>query len=287
MRGEGLLLNLNGIRIESASLSKITPLYIETIPQAPLEKMVRVLEQGRYLSNHIILEKDPREDKYWLITGFLEYRAYCQFKERGAHVATIPCIIQPCSNDTEQRLQLLSRMFHSRTVYWIDKHNVIQQMIHKGETTAAIARKVGVAESDIKRYLIHPDIPEEIIEEAFENQGSFINLEQIRNLRLDPFLTLRLYRRAVLQKRNPNRLTTEKLQKIKWLLMRDNFYELKREDQWDLLSDALNYREKLEAVWDQEIREKLRRRSPKIFKMRIPILDIETYPQHQNANLIR
>jgi len=117
-----------------------------------------------------------------------------------------------------------------------------------------IANKMGVSKSDIEKYLIHPDIPKEYIEMTIANKRSLITLENIRKLNeLHPFLKDRLYYGASLPKSDNNKLTNDNLQKIKWLLNREGFFKLEKEQQWNLIEKAIKYKQELIASWDQEI----------------------------------
>ncbi|WMT18521.1 hypothetical protein [Parageobacillus toebii] len=254
-------MKLDGIWMESIELDKIVPIYVENVSKRAVEKMVKILERGYQLSSHIIVEKDRTEDKYWLVAGFLEYSVYKKMNEKHKRYTRIFCVIQRYSNETEQRIKLLRRMFHHQTTKWLDKHLLIDQMVNDGVKVATIARKLGVTQADIENYFVHPDIPFDIIKQACENEGSLINIEKIRKLPIHSLLKYKLYQRAVLPKRHPDRLTTDKLQKIKWLLKRDYFNDLGREDQWEMLQQALDYRGTLENTWDLDIERRLKRMS--------------------------
>ncbi|HDR7799915.1 TPA: hypothetical protein QCY03_003720 [Bacillus tropicus] len=250
-------MQLSNIRLELVKIKSIVPIYAEHVSKSAVKKMVRVLEQGSTLSSSIIVEKDKFEDKYWLVSGFTEYMAYLEVYDANPQHNTIYCVVQPYSNETEQRLKLLQRMFHHQITKWIDKHILVSHMVYDEKSIDTISKKLGVNKSDIERYFIHPDIPTSIIEKAYKNSGSFINLEQIRRLDLHSFLKDRLYEKVVLPPRHVNRLTTDKLQKLKWGLKEKNFYDLEREDQWDLIQQVLNYKEILQSSWSREIQKRL------------------------------
>lgn len=251
-------MQLSNIRLELVKIQSIVPIYAEHVSKSAVKKLVRALEQGSMLSSSIIVEKDKFEDKYWLVSGFPEYIAYLEIDDANLQYNTVYCVVQPYSNETEQRLKLLQRMFHHQVTKWIDKHILISQMVYDEKSIDTISKKLGVNKSDIKRYFIHPDIPISVIEKAYQNSGSFINLEQIRKLKLHSFLKDRLYEKVVLPQRHIDRLTTDKLQKLKWVLKEKNFYDLKREDQWDLIQQALNYKGTLQSSWSREIQKRLK-----------------------------
>lgn len=250
-------MQLNHIRLELVQIESIIPIYVEHVSKSAVKKMVRVLEQGGTLSSNIIVEKDRYDDKYWLVSGFPEYMAYLEVHDKHKKHGIIYCVVQPYSNETEQRLKLLQRMFHHQVTKWIDKHMLISQMVYDEKSMDTIVKKLGVNKSDIERYFIHPDIPVSVIEKAYKNSGSFINLEYVRRLNLHSFLKDRLYEKVVLPLRHANRLTTDKLQKLKWVLKEKDFYTLKREDQWDLIQQALKYKELLQNSWSREIQKRL------------------------------
>lgn len=249
-------MQLSNIGLELVKIQSIVPIYAEHVSKSHVRKMTRIIEQGEKLSSMIILEKDQVEDNYWLVAGFSEYIAYREVY--GESNKEIFCVVQPYSSRTEQQIKLLRKMFHHQNTKWIDKHQLIHQMIYEAKNMEVIAKKIGVNTSDIKGYLVHPDIPMDIIKKAYRNQGSFINLEHIRKLKLHSFLKDRLYEKVVLPQRHVNRLTTEKLQKIKWVLKEEYFYNLEYEDQWDLVQQALNYKETLQSSWSREIQKRLK-----------------------------
>ncbi|WP_448163155.1 hypothetical protein [Bacillus mobilis] len=251
-------MQLSNISLELVEIPSIVPIYAEHVSRSAVKKIFRTLKQGSMLSSSIIVEKDKFEDKYWLVSGFSEYVAYLEFYDANPKHNTIYCVVQPYSNETEQRFKLLQRMFHHQVTKWIDKHILISQMVYEEKGIGTISKKLGVNKSDIERYFIHPDIPTSIIDKAYKNSGSFINLEQIRRLNLHSFLKDRLYEKVVLSPRHVNRLTTEKLQKLKWVLKEKNFYDLEREDQWDLIQQALNYKEILQSSWSRAIQQRLK-----------------------------
>ncbi|EOO65347.1 MULTISPECIES: hypothetical protein [Bacillus cereus group] len=251
-------MQLSNIRLELVKIQSIVPIYAEHVSKSAVKKLVRALEQGSMLSSSIIVEKDKFEDKYWLVSGFPEYIAYLEIDDANLQYNTVYCVVQPYSNETEQRLKLLQRMFHHQVTKWIDKHILISQMVYDEKSIDTISKKLGVNKSDIERYFIHPDIPISVIEKTYQNSGSFINLEQIRKLKLHSFLKDRLYEKVVLPQRHVDRLTTDKLQKLKWVLKEKNFYDLKREDQWDLIQQALNYKGTLQSSWSREIQKRLK-----------------------------
>ncbi|PEU88038.1 hypothetical protein CN415_24540 [Bacillus cereus] len=251
-------MHLSNIRLELVKIQSIVPIYAEHVSKSVVKKIARVLQQGSMLSSSIIVEKDQFEDRYWLVSGFPEYKAYLEIYDEISQHNTIYCVVQPYSNETEQRLKLLQRMFHYQVTKWIDKHILISQMVYDEKSIDTVSKKLGVNKSDIERYFIHPDIPTNIIEKAYKNSGSFISLEHIRRLKLHSFLKGRLYEKVVLPHRHVDRLTTDKLQKLKWVLKEKYFYELEREDQWDLIQQALNYKELLQNNWDREIQKRLK-----------------------------
>lgn len=272
-------MRLNNIRLELVQIERIVPIYVEHVSRSAVKKMVRVLEQGGTLSSYIIVEKDKYDDKYWLVSGFPEYMAYLEAYNK--HDSTY-CIVQPYSNETEQRLKLLQRMFHQQVTKWIDKHRVISQMVYDEKSMDAIVKKLGVNKSDIERYFIHPDIPVSVIEKAYENSGSFINLEHVRRLNLHSFLKDRLYEKVVLPPRHVKRLTTDKLQKLKWVLKEKDFYTLKREDQWDLIQQALKYKELLQNNWSREIQKRLQHNGRNKYIINIKRKNVDHSPKHKH-----
>jgi hypothetical protein len=270
---------LDGILLGTVEMNKITPIYIETISESKQKKLLRILENGRSLSSHIIVEKDSDNNKYWLIAGYPELSAYKKFYQMHGGIEDIPCVIQPFSNQTEQRIVFLSRMFHHQSSTWLDKHVLIHHLLDEGKSASFIANQIGVTEGDIKTYLIHPDIPPEIIERAKKNEGSFITLEKVRKLQLDIHNKHRLFQRAVFIKRHPDRLTTDKLEKIKWLLNRVGFSELGQEDKWEMLQYALNFRNTLGDIWDLEINKRITRDiNNKLASQNIPDSFSDNYP---------
>jgi hypothetical protein len=242
---------LDGIYMDDIPLEKIFPIYTEDVSNSAQQKMMKILLKGKKLSSHVIVEKDRRDDIYWLVAGFPEYEVYRKLK-----CTTIPSVVQPFTEKTEQRITLLKRMFFHQPTKWLDKHNVISTLLDSNKSPKQIADELGTSKSYVEAYLIHPDIPPAIVALARENRGSFPNLEKIRKLRLSEILTNRLYERAVKRIGDLERLTGEKIKMIKWLIDRDGFWELKTLDKWDMLLLALDFKKTLKDTWDEEIQKR-------------------------------
>jgi hypothetical protein len=201
----------------------------------------------------MIVERDDEKRTYWLVTGYTELCAYL-----SCGIKAVSCFIREKTDTFNQRVTLLNRMF-SEPTNWINKHKVIFALIQDGKSVEFISRKLKVTESDLKKYLIDPTIPEPFVIEAKQNDASFINLNAVAKLDISWKLRNKLFGRVVLPgKRNPDKLTTDKLQKLKWLLQRDNFYQLDDDEQWELIVDkVINYKHFLLNTMEQEIEIKL------------------------------
>ncbi|HGH1672952.1 TPA: hypothetical protein ACJHMI_005870 [Bacillus cereus] len=73
--------------------------------------------------------------------------------------------------------------------------------------------------------MIHSEIPPEIANKAYDLQCIPL-VDKVRRLGVTYSLKYRLYEKAVLNKRGSERLTHDKLEKIKWLLNATRFDEL-------------------------------------------------------------
>lgn len=137
-------MQLSNIRLELVKIQSIVPIYAEHVSKSAVKKIVRALKQGSMLSSSIIVEKDKFEDKYWLVSGFPEYIAYLEVDDANLQYNTVYCVVQPYSNETEQRLKLLQRMFHHQVTKWIDKHILISQMVYDEKSIDTISKKLGL-----------------------------------------------------------------------------------------------------------------------------------------------
>lgn len=246
-------MQVDGILLDNVQFTSIQPIYLEEISKSKLNKLVRILNAGDSLTSYMILEKDPVENFYWLVGGYPEYLAYKSLMNNKKTSSYIPCIIRNYTDTTEQRITLLKRMFHHQVTKWMDKHQIIAELIDQNKSTKTIANKLGISEFLVKSYFIHPDIPKDIIQLAKKNHGSFINLEKIRRLPLSSCIQYNLFKQAVLKTRHPNRLTTDKLEKIKWLIQLDDFFELAIDAQWKLIQKAMKYKDLLKHYWRNDI----------------------------------
>lgn len=228
-------------------LSKVEPLYVENTSKKSLLTKTKLIRQGETLQLPLIVQRDSFE-KHWLIAGFPEFEAY-----QECEIDSIYCYVQPLTSVTEQRLILLRRMFQYENNTWIDRHKQINELVSHGKTAKEIAGKIGVIESDVERYLIHPEIPEEIVKFAFAFKRSFPNLELVRRLELHKFIKDRLYQTLI-----DGNLSGDKIQKLKWLLTRKKFVLLDREAQWKIIHESvINYKEYLLSHWDEQIEQHL------------------------------
>lgn len=243
-------MNLNGIKLKLVDVITIFPIYTESVSESAVRRRVKLLKIGEGLSNYPIVERDNYEDKYWLVSGFLEYISYkqCAYQNQNNMV---PVLEQPYSDTTTQRIKLLRSMFQDPS-NWLDRHCLINQLMEQGYEIKDIAKKIGVSSSCLKHYMVNNELPNTIVEKAYKNNGSFINLEQIRRLNLHPFVRDELYERAVLPRNDYHRLTTDKLQKVQWLISLKEFRMLNWQEQLKMIQHACIYKEILVTKWEQD-----------------------------------
>ncbi|OXT17196.1 hypothetical protein B9K06_12620 [Bacillus sp. OG2] len=257
-------MKINGIMLNKIDINLIVPIYTESVSEAAVQKRVKLLRVGEELPNYPVVERDNQEEKYWLVSGFLEYTAYKLFADSRKQILCIPVIEQEYSNITTQRIKLLRKMFQDPS-NWLDRHYLLNNLIDEDVSIKDIAKKIGVSFADINNYLINPELPEEIVEKAYKNKGSFRNLDQIRRLNLHIFLKDRLYHRAVSPIRDYNRLTTDKLQKILWLLTLKDFRMLHWQEQWELIEQAVTFKDILLRKWEEDCTKKLVKKGQMIY----------------------
>lgn len=135
---------------------------------------------------------------------------------------------------------------------WLDRHFLLNKLLEENISIKEISKKIGVTSMDINNYLIHHELPTEIVNKAYKNKGSFQNLELIRRLHLHPFLKFKLYQSAVLPIRDYNRLTTDRFQKVLWLINIKEFRLLDWQEQWRFIQQAITYKEILVDLWEKE-----------------------------------
>lgn len=234
--------------VMTVRLKQIVPIYVENVSEALKNRMVNCIQNGESLSQHLVLEQDPDKKRYYLISGYAAYEAY-----KTAGLRYIDCIVGPYSDKTEQMVQLLQNMFHHSGSNWIDKSIMITQLLDKGVSLKEIAKRAGVEGRDLERYLLHPDIPIEIANKAYELQCVPL-VDKIRRLCISDILKYRLYEKAVLNKKDPKRLTHDKLNKINWLLNFTRVYELYDiELQWEYMVKMMDYKKLLINQLQSEI----------------------------------
>ncbi|MBT2606029.1 hypothetical protein J7E55_23930 [Bacillus sp. ISL-53] len=249
-------MNLNGITLNKIDISLIVPIYIESVTESAFQKRFKLLIEGEDLPSYPVVEKDKYEEKYWLVSGYLEYLAYKHLNNTKAQNMYVTVIEQVFSNITTQRIKLLRKMFQDHS-NWFDKHYLLSCLLNEDLSIKEISKKIGVTSTDINNYLIHHELPENIVEKAHKNKGSFRNLEKIRRLNLHRFVKDLLYERAVLPIWDKDRLTTDKLQKIQWLLHIKEFRMLNWQGQCDIIQKAFIYKEILLSKWEEDCLVKL------------------------------
>ena len=154
-------------------------------------------------------------------------------------------------------VQLLQNMFHNSGSNWIDKSIIISQLLDKSVGIKEIAKRVGVEGRDLERYLLHPEIPIEIANKAYELQCVPL-VDKVRRLCISDIIKYRLYEKAVLNKGNIEKLTHDQLNKVKWLLNHTRFYELYDiESQWSYILKMLDYKTVLISMLQFEIETEL------------------------------
>ncbi|BAU27763.1 ParB-like chromosome segregation protein Spo0J [Aneurinibacillus soli] len=236
-------------KVDEIELSEIEPLYVQQVSRVGLERRKKLLKVAPRLERLMVVEWDEKRNKHWLIDGYPDYEAY---KESG--FKKVLCFIRPYSDGTERRIALLRKMFTPDTTSWLDKHKRISELIiEENKTTSEIAKLLGVTIRDVEHYLIHQDIPEHIVDLAFKNKASFPNIEKIRQLEIPYMVKTFLYERAVRKRGDTSRLTTDKLQKVKWLLGSSRFNELRPKEQVMMLEKSLTYKEFLISTWQKDV----------------------------------
>ncbi|WP_044784545.1 ParB/RepB/Spo0J family partition protein [Bacillus thuringiensis] len=238
--------------VMNVHIKQIVPIYTETTSEAFKSRMVNCIRNGESLSQYLVLEQDPDKKSLYLISGYAAYEAY-----KKAGLSYIDCIVRPFSGRTEQMIQLLQSMFHNSGSNWIDKSIIISQLLDKSLSIKEIAKRVGVEGKDLERYLLHPEIPIEIADKAYQLQCVPL-VDKIRRLCISDILKYRLYEKAVLNKKNPSRLTHDQLNKVKWLFNFTRFYELYDiESQWRYILKMLDYKMVLISMLQFEIETEL------------------------------
>jgi hypothetical protein len=58
------------------NLDNIEPIYIEDVPFKRIERFKKLIIKVGFLDLPMTVQKDPKEDKYWLVAGYPEYMAY-------------------------------------------------------------------------------------------------------------------------------------------------------------------------------------------------------------------
>ena len=239
-------------RLMTVRLKQIVPIYTESISETVKKRMVRCIRNGENLSKYLVLEKDPNHKRYYLLSGYVAYEAY---KEAG--ISVVDCIVKPFSNRTEQMVQLLQNMFHNSRSDWMGKSTLISTLLDQGTSIKEIAKRVGVKNQDLERYLLHPEIPLEIANKAYELKCVSL-VDKVRRLCISDILKYRLYERAVLNKSDPARLKHDQLHKVKWLLNLTRFYELYDiESQWQYILKMMDYKTVLISMLQSEIEKEL------------------------------
>ncbi|MBU9723819.1 MULTISPECIES: hypothetical protein [Bacillaceae] len=238
----------NSVRLSLVRLKDIIPIYTESVSKKSLSVMINTLKQGDDFECKMVTEKD-KEGKHWLKYGYSQYLAYMEVLSLEDEVT---CLEKPYSNQTKQRIDILRNMFGNNKSAWVDKHKIICDLVEKNKSLIFIANEVGVSKKDIEQYLVHPDIPSWVIDAAVKNNASFITIENVRKLELPVSIKHWLYKKAV-RKRNDGRLTHDKLEKVKWLLILEKFSKLNNLQKKNMVEEAFYFREKLENVWLEAI----------------------------------
>ncbi|MET1250182.1 hypothetical protein ABWW58_15490 [Sporolactobacillus sp. STCC-11] len=238
-------------------IEMIYPTYSTQPSKSELKKIAKKLRADVALPRMIVVEKKENGDGYWLVAGYEIYLAYqkCGYK-------WISCFCQSRTDATYKRLEQLQWMYLGKSG-WMDKHLKIVSLMSKEKSISSIADSIGVKESDIKRYLINPAIPERIVKKALANNSSFPLLNAIIRLNVSWRIRNQLFERAVLLRGQQNKFTLDKMKILKWLLHINRFAELeKEEDRWAVIQlTVINYRERLTDAMKKEIDKRLKKKN--------------------------
>lgn len=246
----GVMGMLNG-KLDAIELSKIELLHNEQISNSGLRTRIKQLNSNYFLNFLMIVEKDPHQERYWLITGYPEYFAYKKWGRRKI----VLCYVQPYSDETERKFQILSKLATPVSYSWLDKHNMISELLEKFELKE-VAKRSGLTSSQLKYYMIDCRIPEGIVNKAYELEKGFQILNSVAKLSLPNIIKNKLYKIALPYTRNSERLTYEKLKVLNWLLIyTDGFSELSTRRQWSLIEEVLQFKSFLISYWQKKIND--------------------------------
>ncbi|WP_394547876.1 hypothetical protein [Priestia aryabhattai] len=241
------------IHVAPIPLSKITPLYYEKLNHKKLKQFTKLVKDGITLDKLIQVEYDEEQDEYWLINGLYEYEAY-----KSVGVKELICHVLPLSKKANQKIAFLRNTIFSKNNSWLIKYINIQQLIQEGKSTKFIAKEIGVEESEILHFTVHPNVPQNIIEAAYNNDRSLPLLNEIQKLPLSNGIKRKFYERAVLPKRNPENITYDNLEKIKVILKSPLFsLLLNDEDKWQMIEQGIRYKPFLQSYWNSKMRSKI------------------------------
>ncbi|MFB9330929.1 hypothetical protein ACFFSY_33745 [Paenibacillus aurantiacus] len=236
------------VDIQLIELKKIKPYRLKKVAEKTIETRKRIIEKSDQCFIALTVQKDTKGDFYWLIHDDEDYLAYCRTAGRDS----VYCNVRPALNETERKIEKLKTMNMPRTTKWIDQHELISEL--KEEMTLSdIERRSGVAESKLKKFEFHKDVPSCYIDTANQKGEHHGILNRIAKLYLGEPLSKYLYERASLFSGNSYRLKHDQLTQVEQMVEAPGFTSLDIDDQLKLMKRATEFQAILESTWQNDI----------------------------------
>lgn len=174
------------------------------------ERAWKIVEAHKASKNNPIalVVEEVGNEEYILIENFIYYAARLK-TQPDIH---IPCLVYPGTSDEERLLHILkiSIPLEKGTRWLFKNENVMRLKEIHGLQDKEIARKVNCSESVIKHYILDTRIPPKIRDKAIKMEAKTV-LDQIASSTvIPPEAKDILYKKAIIEKGNDQRLTGKK-----------------------------------------------------------------------------
>ncbi|WP_133058663.1 hypothetical protein [Halalkalibacter urbisdiaboli] len=230
--------DFNIIWLTAEDISEVTSIHVS---KTWVDRRKKALLTNKHKKVKVRVEKDIATGYFWLIDGFDEFKAYESLNKDY----TIPCFVSENTSHLNRLLSILQYLVMTPNSQTIDKHNCITMIFElfdkQKEAYRVIENDTGLSKKEIKSFLFHPNIPDEI--KTDENIKRLKLLNEIQKLSTYGVTKeVRDFLSYYAVQESKNRLTYDQLDVIRWMITKTNgFNDLPTERQIFLLPFAYQF----------------------------------------------
>lgn len=217
-------------------LNKIRPMFKAKVSDVYLRRMKKTNNNLLDYDLLLAVEKDSKEEFYWLVGGYDTYYFLTSSKIKFA-----PCIIEDSNSiKSEREVKILRRLFNKGDSIKQNRQGILDLLNKAKIPIDYIIKKTGFTKSEIeKNYEYHKNIPKKYINQNTSEK----TLNWIESLIIEQDVKEFLFVSAGLPIGNSKRLTHDNMKIIKSFLKEESRFDyLTSAQKIKLLSYAISFK---------------------------------------------